>query len=888
MNATKNNDASRSQKIFRFILRLLPFDFRANYEREMAGVFGEQHREVEQRGGFAGFARLWAETIGGIFRTAPREHWEILRQDCAYAFRMMAKNKGFTAIAALTLALGIGANTAIFSVVHSVLLNPLPYNKGQQLIYIRQQAIKANVDDIGFSVPEIIDYRGQSQTLSSLVEYHVMSFTLFGHGDPDRVKTAVVSWNYFDMFGVKPILGRTFVPKDDEIGSPAVLVLTNEYWRDKFAADPKVVGKTFEMNDRVHTVVGVLPPIPQYPLETDVFMPTSACPFRSSDSHIKHREMRMMEVFGRLKPGVTLGQAQADLSTIASRLESQYPKFYPANIGYGVAASSLKENLTHDAQPTLLVLLAAAVFVLLIACANVANLTLSRMVRRERELAVRTALGAGRSRLLRQLLTESFILAFIGGLIGLVFAYDSLELLTKFAARLSPRAGEIHIDSGVLLFTLLAALGTAIVFGTVSALFSHVNLSSGLKEGTAGAGVNRSRNRIRSVLIVSQVAFSFMLLIGAGLVLRSLFKMLSVNPGFQTQHVLAMRLNPNWSKYGTPDQYALFAKKLVDRIKAEPAVLSAAVSSSYPLEPEILAGGPNSNGFQIEGQPLAPGQAPPLADTVFITPDFFKTLDIPLLSGREFAQTDDEKSSGVVIINQTMQRRFWPAGNPVGQHISFDNGDHWRQVVGVVGDVHDLGLDHAPELQAYEPVAQHGGVGTLIVRTAVADPLAMSRQITRAVHDVDADTAVSGVMSLDQARSDSVATPRTTASLLGIFGALALLIATAGIGGIMALTVSQRIHEIGIRIALGAQPVRVLYMVLRQGVLLALLGVAIGLIGALGLTGMTKSLLFEVTPTDPVTYFAVALVFVSAALLAGYVPARRAAAIDPIEALRCE
>ena len=880
-------DNSLSQRFFRLLVRLLPFDFRANYEREMADVFHEQQSEIAQRGGVMDFLKLWTETISGIFRTAPREHWDIFRQDCAYAFRMMRSNRGFTSIAVLTLALGIGANTAIFSVVHSVLLRPLPYKQGQQLIYVREQEQKMGVDDWGWSVPEIMDFRQQNQTLSSLVEYHVMSFTLFGHGDPDRVKTAVVSWNYFDMFGVKPILGRVFTPKDDETGAPAVLILSNEYWRKRFGADPNVVGKTFEMNDKVHTVVGVLPPIPQYPIETDVYMPTTSCPWRSSSHALGNRDMHMMEVFGRLKPGVTLSQAQADMSTIATRLQAEYPKSYPPNVGYTATATLLKSDLTRSAQPTLLVLLAAAAFVLLIACANVANLTLSRMARRERELAVRTALGAGRSRLLRQLLTESFILAFIGGVFGLLLAYDSLQLLTDFAARLSPRASEIRIDSGVLLFTLLAAFGTSIIFGTVSALSSRVNLTSGLKEGSASAGASQRRNRVRSILIVSQVAFSFMLLIGAGLMLHSLFRMLEVNPGFRPQHVLAMKINFNWSKYGTSNQYAEVSKKLLDHIATQPGVLSAAVSSSYPLEPDLLAGGPNSNSFQIEGQPLGPGEAPPLADTVSVTPGFFRTLGIPLLRGREFAETDDAKAPFVIIINQTMQRRFWPSTDPLGQHISFDNGSHWWQVVGVVGDVRDLGLDHAPTLQAYGAIAQSGGVGTLIVRT-VADPAGMGTQLTRAIHEVDGTTAVSQILTLDHALSESVASPRTTAALLGTFAALALLIATAGIGGIMALTVSQRVKEIGIRIALGAQPSRVLVMILRQGLFLAILGVAIGLVGAYGLTGLIKSLLFEVTPTDPVTFVVVAAVFIFAALVASYLPARRAAAIDPIEALRCE
>ena len=351
----------RSQRVFRFLLRLFPFDFRQDYGREMAGVFEEQRREAERRAGVLGILKLWAGSIWGILRTAPREHLDILRQDCLCAFRIMQNNRGFTAIAVLTLALGIGANTAIFSAVDGVLLRPLPYSKGQQLVFIREQARKANVDDIQWSVPEIKDYRGQNNVLSALVEYHSMSFTLFGHGDPDRVKTGVVSWNYFDVLGVRPLLGRTFRPEDDLIGAAPVLLLSNEYWRAKFGADPKVVGQTFEMNDRVHTVIGVLPPIPQYPRDNDVYMPTSACPFRSSKAMIEGRDHRMMEVFGRLKPGVTRGQAQADFSTIASRLESEYPKSYPAHIGYAVAVSPLKRTLTQGAQPTLLVLLAAPV-----------------------------------------------------------------------------------------------------------------------------------------------------------------------------------------------------------------------------------------------------------------------------------------------------------------------------------------------------------------------------------------------------------------------------------------------------------------------------------------------------------------------------------------------
>src|ERR1700689_5512377 len=523
------------------------------------------------------------------------------------------------------------------------------------------------------------------------------------------------------MYGVKPLLGRTFEPADERTGAPPVLVLSYEYWKNNFGADAGIIGKTFELNDKVHTVIGVLPPVPQYPDENNVYMPTSACPFRSSPKMSENRDMRMMEVFGRLKPGVTLPQARADLATIAGRLKAEYPKSYPESIGYGATASPLQDELTRAARPTLLVLLAAAAFVLLIACANVANLTLERMARRERELAVRTALGAGRSRLLRQLLTESAILAFGGGALGLVFAYESLHLLTQFASRLTPRAHEIRVDAGVLLFALAAAIGTSLIFGTISALFARANLSTGLKEGSSGAGSGLRRNRMRSALIVSQIAFSFMLLIGAGLLIRSLMKMQEVNPGFVPQRVLAMKINFNWAKYKGDDPFADVAKKVLDAVQAEPGVLSAAISSGYPLEAEMITGGPNSNTFQVQGRPMQSGEAPPIASVASASPDYFKTLGIPLLAGRTFADTDDAKAQQVLIVSEHLKKSLWPNSDAVGQRVTFDQGEHWSTIVGVVGDVREFGLDHAPENEMYAPIAQTSNVGTILLRTSM-DP----------------------------------------------------------------------------------------------------------------------------------------------------------------------
>jgi putative ABC transport system permease protein len=584
-----------------------------------------------------------------------------------------------------------------------------------------------------------------------------------------------------------------------------------------------------------------------------------------------------------------LDQAAAEMATIASRLKSTYPKSYPDNVGYQPSTTALQRELTKEARPTLLLLLAAAAFVLLIACANVANLTLSRMARREREMAVRSALGAGRSRLLRQLLTESFLLALIGGLLGLYLAYQSLHLLTDFAARLTPRAHEIQIDTRVLLFTLVAALGTSIVFGTLSALFSRSSLTLSLKEGSSGAGTGRSQNRVRSALIVCQVAFSFMLLIGAGLMLRSLVKMQQVESGIVSQRVLALRTTLSFSKYTTNEQSLLFVNKLLNRLKAEPGVLSAAISDRYPFEPEFVAGGAQgvSSSFEVEGRPIQPGQSPPVTTFAAVSPDYFQTLKIPLKEGRLFTENDDDKGPVVVLINEAMKRQLWPNEDPAGKRVSGDGGQHWAQIIGVVGDVREFGLDHPPVPEVYAPQKINPAPGVVLVRTA-AEPTRLAKALTVAIHDIDPLTAVTRIKTLEQARYESMANPRVTTSLLALFAGLALMIATAGIGGIMALNVSQRVREIGIRIALGARPTNIVRMVLGQGLILTLFGVGIGAVGAMALTGLVKSLLFEVPPTDVLTFCGVGLTLLTAAAVASYLPARRAAAIDPNDALRSE
>ena len=809
--------------------------------------------------------------------------FEDILQDVRYGVRVLMKNPGFAIAGVLTLALGIGANAAIFSLVYGVLLRPLPYESGGRLVVLHQEARHANQPDVPFSVKEILDYRNQSHTLDAVVEHHTMNFLLLGKDWAERVNTAVVSANFFDVLGVKPILGRTFVAADDVLGSNAVLILSYDYWRNRHSADPNIVGKVFQMNNRPHTVIGVLPPIPQYPVENDVYMPTSQCPFRSSARAIENRRARLMTAFGRLKPGVRLQQAQADLSTVASQMESANPEFYPKAYGYGLSVAPLQEDLTRRARTTFLVLLGAAGFVLLIACANVANLLLARLLKLERELAIRSALGAGRARLVRQLLTESVLMSLAGGLLGLAIAPATLALLVKFAARFTTRAAEVRIDLPVLLFTLGISLATGLIFGFAPAITTSANPAS------HRVTTSRAGRQLRNLLVVAQVAVSFVLLIGAGLMMRSFIKLQQVAPGFNPDRLLTMRLSPNFTRYRQPQQIINLVDSIMRNVRGVTGVQGAALATNFPFNRGGLATGPGSVDFEIEGRPVSSGTVSPQVDPTIVSTGYFETIGQPIVSGRSFTDHDDQNAPPVAVINQTMARHFWPNENPIGKNISFDKGQHWVRIEGIVADAKEYGLDRPVRAEVYRPIFQNnvGIGGNLVVRTA-GDAAVMTAAVRAALHNTDPQLAVDRIATMDVLRAESVEAPRVTTILLGLFAGLALIISASGIAAVMALSVTQRRSELGIRMALGATRESILTMVVRQGVVMAAAGAAVGVAGAIVVTRLLSTLLFATSPTDSATFAGVTAVFLLVAGVASFVPAREVTAIDPVIALRSE
>ncbi len=819
---------------------------------------------------------------------------EALAQDVRFGLRVLRRNPGFTLTALITLALGIGANTAIFSVIYGVLLRPLPYNDGHRLVVLNQQARLNNVNSLGFSVKEFQDYRDQNKTME-MVEHHAMSFILYGRNEPERVQTSVVSANFFDVLGVKPILGRTFIPEDEKLGGDAVLVLSHKYWKESHGGDRNIVGTVFRMNNRPHTVVGVLPPVPEYPSESDVYMPTANCPFRSSTALIENRRARLLSVvFGRLKPGFEVGQAQADVAGVANNMQQAYPDVYPNNIGYATQVEPLDTVLTQEARPTFLILLGTTALVLLIVCANVANLNLARVLQRQSEVAVRTALGASRSRLVIQMLTESILLSLGGGALGLLLAWLGLPLLTSFAGRFTTRTAEIQIDSSVLIFTLVVSAGTGLIFGVIpalsSALDSRRSLVSALKE-SGDRSSSGAKNRIRGLLVAAQVAISFTLLTATGLMLQSMIKLQRVNPGFNPENVFVMRLQPNWSRFNTnatgTGQFREYFRRMLESVSQQPGVVDAAVASTYPLNPAGITRGPNNTSIQLEGRPPDEANAAAQVDPRAVSPAYFRALDIPLIRGRMFTDGDDDKAPRVAIVNEAAARGRWGAEDPIGKRFSFDNGTTWVTVVGIVGNVKQYGLDKQPAQEIYGPIAQTPFGSFLVIKTKGA-PLQEARLMRDVVHKVDAETAIDHVKTLQQALDDSVASPRETMWLLGVFALIALFITVAGLTGVMALAVTQRTREIGIRIALGASRARILTMMMRQALTLVIVGLVAGVAGALMLNRVITSLLFATPTVDPLTFVAVACLLTVVGTAACLIPSLSATGIDPVLTLRKE
>jgi putative ABC transport system permease protein len=715
-----------------------------------------------------------------------------------------------------------------------------------------------------------------------------MNFDLLNRGEPDRVSTGVVSHDFFDLLGIRPVVGRTFVAADDQPGAEAVLVLSHTYWRTRFGGDPDIVGQVFEMNDRPHRVIGVLPLVPHYPQENDVYMPVQACPFRAAAERTivqNRRAFGGLSVFGRVKEGHTHEEAAAAIATVNQRFTADHAGVYrTASSGFQATALDVRSALTEGARDLLLILLGITSLVLLIACANVANLTLARMLGRDRELALRTALGAGRGRLVRQLLTESTLLAAVGGVVGVLFAWGTVGMLTRFVGRFTQRTGEIALDPLVLLFTLGVSILTGVLFGTLPALGARVNLTSALKQGGSQAGESGGRRRLQGALIVAQVAVSVMLLVGAGLLLASFYRLQRVDPGYRADGVLSAQIYGNFSRYGNIDALRRLYLPVLERLEGQPGVVSVAITNAVPL----AGAAPGTTRFDIDGRVTDDPDRRPTTDVRIASERYFDTIGIPTASGRVFEPTDTADSLPVVVINRAMAR-YWDGTDPVGTRLSLNRGQTWLTVVGVVGDVRQFGLAQETVAQIYIPLTQSpfNFAGQVLVRTA-SEPGSFATALRTAVHAVDPNQPVENVQTLNDLRSEALAAPRLTATLLSVFAGLALLVTLAGIGGVIATSVTQRTREFGVRMALGATRGAVLGMVLRQGLALVAVGLAIGMVAAAAAGRVLSAYLYQTAPRDPLIIAGVAAAFLAAAALACLVPARRATTVDPLIALRTE
>ena len=806
---------------------------------------------------------------------------EDLVQDLRYALRSLRKQRGFTAVAVITLALGIGANTAIFTVINTVLLRPLPYLNPAELVVLTETVSERPTS---VSYQNFADWRNQNSAFENVAAVRQReSFNLTGTGESERLQGRLVSANFFATLGVKPIRGRDFSNEEDQPGATPTAIISHALWQRRFGGDENLIGKQVTLNGQQYTVIGITPPNFQYASDADVTVPIGL----SAERFKLRGKDPGISALARLKEGSSIKTAIADINTIAARLEQQYPD---TNTGRRVRVESLRESVVGEVRPTLLTLLGAVGFVLLIACANVANLLLTRAASRQREMAIRTALGAGRLRILRQLFTESAVLAVAGGVVGLLLAIWGTRFISSYIPEGIPRLSELAIDGRVLLFTLGASLLTGILFGLAPALQSSTsNLTETLKQGERNS--SRGGNYAGKLLVISEVALTLVLLVGAGLLVKSFWRLSEVDPGFNPQNVLAMQISINARPEEGP-RVDGFLANLLSQIKTLPGVHSVSVSNGLPFE------GANFPPLVIEGQPApAPGQDPS-GLLYLVSPDYFKTMEIDLVRGRLFSSQDTREAPQVALIDEVFARQYFPNQDPIGRRFKLNTpGAESHEIVGVVRHVEHVGLEGqtANTAEFYfnfdqipvATLARYVRRVNLLVRTTV-EPLSLAGSVRNQISALDKDQAVFNVRTMEQALSRSVAARRFSMILLAVFALLALTLAAVGIYGVISYSVAQRTREVGIRMALGASMIDVIKLVLRDGLKLVLIGVGVGLAGALALTRLMATLLFGVTPTDALTYATVALGLIIVALIACCIPARRATKVDPLVALRFE
>ncbi|MFP5262030.1 MAG: ABC transporter permease, partial [Blastocatellia bacterium] len=796
-----------------------------------------------------------------------------------YALRTLLRSRAFTAVALLALALGIGANTAIFTVVNAVLLRPLPYREPGRLVAIKTINLKSGDGSFGNASPaDFADWREQSKSFEQLAAETGGSVTLTGAGQPETFPAARVSDDYFAMFGVKPMLGRAFLPDEFKSAAGPAIILSHRLWQRRFGGDPGLVGQTLTLDGKPSTVIGVMPPDFRQPAYAEAWTP-----LLTDSGEMRLRGARYFTIMARLKPGVARAQAQSEMSAVAAALEEQHPQ---SNANWGVRVFSLQESIVGNFREALLVLSGAVGFVLLIACANVASLLLARAGERQKELAIRSALGATRLRMIRQLLTESLLLAFAGGAAGLLLALWGVKAIIRLIpdAMRFPRLDEIQIDGHALAFTLVVSLATGIVFGLMPGLrASRPDLQESLKEGGRAATGNPWAHRARGLLVISEVAIALLLLIGAGLLIRSFARLQQTELGFNSENLLAIGVSASPQKYPRPRERAAYYKQFLDRLEGLPGVESAALSSSLPLGFNLVFP------YVVEGRDASRADASQAAYSS-VSPNYFKAMRIPLVAGREFTERDNSDAPNVAIINETMAHKSFANEDPLGKHIKIDylNQPTSFEVVGVVGDTKQSSLADQTNVGIYVPYFQYPWFSSLLVVRTAADVAAFAAPAQAAVWEVDKAKPISYVKTMDQLLSESVAQPRLYLTLLGAFAAVALALAVVGIYGVMSYSVGQRTREIGIRMALGAKASDVLRLVVGEGLILISAGVALGLVAALALTRVMASLLYGINATDPVTFFGVALILAGVALGACFVPARRATRVDPMVALRHE